>query len=131
MQSKFLALLNGAKRLEHLEIGHIMRGLEIPKYAGLCKTLKSLSLYHFDPNVLPKHTGHDIVQSFPYSFIDNTANVLQNLHLNGIPGDWFDGRSMPPMPNLKTLRLQLKIGAERMLPLVSDVLLLALFKPFN
>ncbi|CEJ81894.1 hypothetical protein VHEMI01996 [[Torrubiella] hemipterigena] len=118
MQSKFATLLNGAKNLEYLEIGHVMRGLDLPKYAGLCKTLQSLKLSYFDPNSVLKSGIVDIIKAFPHSFLQNTADVLQHLDLNGIPLEWFDGRLLPEMKALKTLRLRLKSHTERSLSLM-------------
>lgn len=119
MQSKFLALLNGAKHLEHLEIGLVMRGLELPSYAGMCKTLKHLSLAYFDAKSPPKNVGADIIRSFPHTIVQHVADVLQNLHLTGLPIEWFQSQAFPLMKELRTMKLQLKTGNEQPLPLVS------------
>lgn len=118
MQSKFNVLLSGARNLEHLEIGFPITGLEIPRYAGMCKTLKSLKLSHFNPLAAEKHSEHDIIVQFPYSFIYNAADVLEHVHLNGLPSDWFRRRGLPSLPQLKTLRLQMKCKGTQTLPLV-------------
>lgn len=118
IQSKLNVLLSGAKSLEQLEIGFPMRGLEVPRYAGMCKSLKHLKLSHFNPALANKHSEPDVISAFPLSFIINVADVLEHLHLDGLPSDWFRETSVPSLPRLRSLRMQLKPTTLQTLPLV-------------
>lgn len=119
LQSRLNVLLSGAKSLEQLEIGFPMRGLEVPRYAGMCKSLKQLKLSHFNPAMANQHSEPDVINAFPLSFIVNVADTLEHLHLDGLPSDWFRETGVPSLPRLRSLRMQLKPTTLQTLPLVS------------
>ncbi|KAM0252904.1 hypothetical protein ACHAP5_000767 [Fusarium lateritium] len=97
-QQKFLALIQGSKNLERLELrGSIEEDLAIPEAKGILGKLSHVFL-------------QDIIISKPHilkPLLQHASESLQNLHIDGLPQssspseNWF-----PHLPNLQYLRLE-------------------------
>lgn len=120
-QAKLFTLLQGAMRLEHLELSFPDHTLKIPPTAGLCKTLKTLSLRLFVTEPKKNIVGLDYipVSAFPFELLNPVAETIETLHLSGLPMSWFREQDVPFMPKIKNLRLQMRAGSTAMFPIVS------------
>ncbi|OAQ97453.1 hypothetical protein LLEC1_01814 [Akanthomyces lecanii] len=119
-QAKLFTLLQGAMRLEHLELSFPDHTLKIPPTAGLCKTLKTLSLRLFLTEPKKSIVGLDYipVSTFPFELLNPVAETIETLHLCGLPMSWFREQDVPFMPNLKNLRLQMRPGFTAIFPIL-------------
>lgn len=120
-QAKLYNLLQGATHLEHLDLSFPDHTLRIPPTAGVCKSLKTLSLRLF--SVEPKKSifGLDYipVSAFPFELLNPVAESVETLHLSGLPMSWFREQDVPFMPKVKNLRLQMRPGSTALFPVVS------------
>ncbi|OAA57692.1 Tetratricopeptide-like helical [Cordyceps fumosorosea ARSEF 2679] len=119
-QAKLFALLMGASRLEHLELSFPDHTLKIPPTAGLCKTLKTLSLRLFTAEPKKSIVGLDYisVSAYPFELLNPVAETIETLHLSGLPMSWFREQDVPLMPKLKNLHLQMRPGSTAMCPIL-------------
>lgn len=119
-QAKLFALLQGASRLEHLELSFPDHTLRIPPTAGLCKTLKTLSLRFFVAEPKKNIFGLDYipVSAYPFELLNPVAESIETLHLCGLPMSWFREQDVPLMPKIKNLHLQMRPGSTALFPIV-------------
>ncbi|TQV94000.1 hypothetical protein V2A60_003850 [Cordyceps javanica] len=119
-QAKLFILLQGAARLEHLELSFPDHALRIPPTAGLCKTLKTLSLRLFTAEPKKHIVGLDYipVSAYPFELLNPVAETIETLNLSGLPMSWFREQDVPFMPNIKNLRLQMRTGSTAMFPIL-------------
>ncbi|KAF5673328.1 f-box TPR repeat pof3 [Fusarium heterosporum] len=97
-QQKFLALLQGSKNLQRLELrGNVEEDLTVPEAKGIFWKLSHILL-------------QDIIMYKPHilkPLLQHACESLQNLHIHGLPQsaspseEWF-----PHLPNLQYLRLE-------------------------
>lgn len=120
-QAKLYSLLQGAVRLEHLELSFPDHTLRIPPTAGICKSLKTLSLRFFTAEPKKGIIGLDYipVSAYPFELLHPVAETVETLHLCGLPMSWFREENVPFMPKVKNLRLQMRPGSTAMFPIVS------------
>ncbi|KAJ3472838.1 hypothetical protein NLG97_g10686 [Lecanicillium saksenae] len=123
-QAKLFILLNGATRLEHLELSFPDHTLRIDPKAGLCKTLKTLSLRFFVAEPKKNIVGLDYipVSAYPFALLNPVAEAIETLHLSGLPMSWFREQDVPLMPKIKNLHLQMRPGSTALFPIVSHSL---------
>ncbi|KAM3441409.1 hypothetical protein MY4824_001533 [Beauveria thailandica] len=119
-QAKLYVLLQGAVRLEHLELSCPDHTLRIPPTAGVCKTLKSLSLRLFAAEPKKSAIGLDYIPAcaYPFELLNPVAETIETLHLSGLPMSWFREQDVPCMPRLKHLHLQMRTGSTALFPIL-------------
>lgn len=97
-QHKLVALLQGSKNLEHLELrGSTEEDLRIPEAKGILKKLNHIIL-------------QDIIITKPHimvSLLQHAHESLQTLHIDGLPQiDSSNQAIFPHLPNLQYMRLE-------------------------
>ncbi|KAM3464504.1 hypothetical protein MY5147_005878 [Beauveria neobassiana] len=119
-QAKLFVLLQGAVRLEHLELSCPDNTLRIPPTAGICKTLKTLSLRLFAAEPKKSAIGLDYIPAcaYPFELLNPVAETIETLHLSGLPMSWFREQDVPCMPRLKYLHLQMRTGSTALFPIL-------------
>ncbi|PMB72390.1 hypothetical protein BM221_002493 [Beauveria bassiana] len=119
-QAKLFVLLQGAVRLEHLELSCPDHTLRIPPTAGVCKTLKTLSLRLFAAEPKKSAIGLDYIPAcaYPFELLNPVAEAIETLHLSGLPMSWFREQDVPCMPRLKYLHLQMRTGSTALFPIL-------------
>ncbi|KAM3482883.1 hypothetical protein MY8738_003683 [Beauveria namnaoensis] len=119
-QAKLFVLLQGAVRLEHLELSCPDHTLRIPPTAGVCKTLKTLSLRLFAAEPKKSAIGLDYIPAcaYPFELLNPVAETIETLHLSGLPMSWFREQDVPCMPRLKCLHLQMRTGSTALFPIL-------------
>ncbi|ATY66228.1 Tetratricopeptide-like helical [Cordyceps militaris] len=119
-QAKLFALVQGAPRLEHLDLSFPDHTLKLPPTAGLCKTLKTLSLRMFATEPKKNIVGLDYIpmSAYPFELLNPVAETIETLHLSGLPMSWFREQDVPFMPKVKHLRLQMRPGSTVLFPIL-------------